>query len=48
MNDRKTGLLLAVVITMMIIFMGSLWYLATERTALTDTIDPQPNLSEEK
>jgi hypothetical protein len=47
MNDRKTGILLAVIITAMVVCMGSLWYLATERTAFTDTIDPQPNLSEE-
>jgi heme/copper-type cytochrome/quinol oxidase subunit 4 len=47
MDDRKTAILLAVIITAMVVFIGSLWYLATEKTKLTDVIDPQPNLSEE-
>ncbi len=45
-RDTKVGILLAVIIVSEIIILGGMWYLAVERTGLTDVIDPQPNLSE--
>jgi hypothetical protein len=46
-RDTKVSILLAVIIVSEIIILGTMWYLAVERTGFTDTIDPQPNLSEE-
>jgi hypothetical protein len=47
MRDRGVLIVLFLMCTAMLIVVGFLWYLATESTALTDCIDPQPNIEGE-